>query len=903
MKIETVFVTVILLFCGTVPPSWSATYYVSTTGNDSTGDGSSDNPWRNPQKCVAAGTPLVAGDTCIVRTGTYTDLDGDGIVVRTNTGSPSGTATNPITIRSETRWGAVISIVNAPGGATGNHGFRISFPYYVIDGFDVDGAPVTVEEASHGITFAAGAYGGVARNNKIHHIGRNTCTNNPNWVNVGISIGTGVNDILMEENVIYSVGKRRQGELGCVSSQYQRDHGIYGSGSNHTIRRNVIYDTDRGYPIHYFSTNCTTVTSNLLIEHNTLSGAAPPGAGGNVNGAPQGQIRLACTVNNATIRNNVSHGVSGAAHGFMNAQPGTHTNVTVTGTLTDGLINVWGASLNNVTYTNNVAGSSSLNLVNPAANDFRLLPTSAAIDTGLSAGQAFCGAAPDKGRYEVCAPQSASINTVNIDLTMAGIYFPYTPGGTTGWSVSCSPSCGTLSIANVSVLSNSVLRVEVSGFSGGFCLNTQTITVSYNSSTGTLLDAVGQPVYSFTSFPVTNNCSGSAAPAFPGTPHILYELDGNANDSSGGARHGTQSGGSFVAAKHGQGLQGTLGSAVSVTAPYGSGINPSTQSLTIAFGYFVPAGQTVSDITVFGSSLGTNQRFYVQAKSGTWQIGVQATAVSAATPSDLPVTEGWNHLCLRVDSGADVMTLHKNGVAATSGRGLQSYTSYTLASNIAFGLPSGFAASGAGGGIWDRAVMYTSLESCSSIYDNWEPPASSTTSGYAQVAYKWERVYANNGVPATIGSTNTPIDVVEAGAVALVVQIDRTESNGEPVSIVPRYSYNGGGYNNVLPVGLGADGIGLWGSSTDAGLNNGVATCCISGALTPNHGNTITVAPIERAVTLNQNHSIVYRYIIRVGPTGQTWSIRLYNANGTPLTSYGQTPTLTTIPGQASDGP
>lgn len=912
MKIKRLLVAVLL--CLAASPAWSATYYVSTTGNDAN-DGSSESPWRNPQKCALS--PMTAGDTCIVRSGTYTDHDSNGnvVLISNSVSSPSGTSAAPITIRSEVSYGAIIQVPGTVNG--GNNGFFVSRPYYIIEGFDIDGSGGSnntgTNAAHHGMSIYASNT--TVRNNKIHHISRTLCSTSVYGMD-GIFINSGTADQLIEENTLYTIGRLRGdiSEGGCTLTAgsgglSHHDHGVYSAGvTNLTIRRNVFYDINRGYPAQFYTTGGATHT-NLQMYHNTFAGKAPTSW-------PLSQVLLSGTISGCSIRNNLFYQPHTAP--FRVSGTFTVTNCTIGHNSTD--INeasgpddffVGTAPAAGITLSNNTE-SASLGFVNALCTqsdggcqntDFHLLSTSSAVNAGIDIGNAFCGSTPDRGRYEVCAPQSAAIDTVNVDLTMAGIYFPYTPGGVAGWSVSCSPSCGTLSIANVSALSNSVLRVTVSGFTGGFCLNTQTITVSYNSSTGTLLDAVGQPVYSFTSFPVTNNCSGSAAPALPGTPYILYELDGNVNDSSGGARHGTQSGGSFVAAKHDQGLQGTLGSAVSVTAPYGSGINPSSQSLTIAFGYFVPTGQTGSDITVFGSSLGTNQRFYVQAKSGTWQVGIQATAVSAATPSDLPVTEGWNHLCLRVDSGTDTATLYKNGVAATTGRGLQSYTSYTLASNIAFGLPSGFAASGAGGGIWDRAVMYTSLESCSSIYDNWEPPASSTTSGYAQVAYKWERVYANNGVPATIGSTNTPIDVVEAGAVVLVVQIDRTGSNGEPVSIVPRYSYNGGGYNNVLPVGLGADGIGLWGSSTDAGLNNGVATCCISGALTPNHGNTITVAPIERAVTLNQNHSIVYRYIIRVGQTGQTWSIRLYNANGTPLTSYGQTPTLTTISGQASDGP
>jgi len=47
-----------------------ATYYVRTTGNDTTGDGSTGTPWATPGKAVAAG--LAAGDVVNIGPGTYT---------------------------------------------------------------------------------------------------------------------------------------------------------------------------------------------------------------------------------------------------------------------------------------------------------------------------------------------------------------------------------------------------------------------------------------------------------------------------------------------------------------------------------------------------------------------------------------------------------------------------------------------------------------------------------------------------------------------------------------------------------------------------------------------------------------------------------------------------------------
>ncbi|MBO9610494.1 MAG: carbohydrate-binding cenc domain protein, partial [Paenibacillaceae bacterium] len=66
------------------------TYYVATTGNDTTGNGTIGNPWRTIQKAASL---MAAGDTCIIRAGTYRE---------TVTPANSGTAGNPITFKAYT---------------------------------------------------------------------------------------------------------------------------------------------------------------------------------------------------------------------------------------------------------------------------------------------------------------------------------------------------------------------------------------------------------------------------------------------------------------------------------------------------------------------------------------------------------------------------------------------------------------------------------------------------------------------------------------------------------------------------------------------------------------------------------------------------------------------------------
>ena len=56
-------------------PVYSADYYVSLDGNDNTGDGSEQNPWRTIQYAVNQGIAQTGGDTVIVKDGVYEEMN------------------------------------------------------------------------------------------------------------------------------------------------------------------------------------------------------------------------------------------------------------------------------------------------------------------------------------------------------------------------------------------------------------------------------------------------------------------------------------------------------------------------------------------------------------------------------------------------------------------------------------------------------------------------------------------------------------------------------------------------------------------------------------------------------------------------------------------------------------
>lgn len=387
-------VCTLLILLGTVTAQ-GATYYVATTGSDSN-PGTSVSPWRNPQRCTTS--PIRAGDTCIVRSGTYTDTDGNGAVVwvYNKSTTSSGTASQPITIKSEKPLGAAII---APSNRNG-FGFLIQRPYYNIDGFDISGANNNSRSAAGvGISLTSTATGTKILSNAIHHIGRASCTNSSSAF-AGVQLRS-VSGVVIEQNRIYSIGRRRNGESGCSTNTDNHDHGIYiTGGANTTVRRNVIYDSNRGYPIHVYG----GTTTNLNIYHNTLQGRSPTGK-------PIGQILLSSTIKTANIKNNTS---SDAQYGMIYLYHLGASNVTVSYNLSSASTRFGSAS--GITFSNNIENANPA-FINKSGNDFRLTSSSPVINRGTPSGvPPVRDGKPDDGAYEY-----AEQNNVSSPLTPTGL--------------------------------------------------------------------------------------------------------------------------------------------------------------------------------------------------------------------------------------------------------------------------------------------------------------------------------------------------------------------------------------------------------------------------------------------------------------------------------------------------
>nr|WP_281720213.1 right-handed parallel beta-helix repeat-containing protein [Nitrosomonas nitrosa] len=358
-----------------------ATYYVATTGNDSN-SGTSTSPWRHPQRC--AKSPIKAGDTCIVRSGTYTAPSSKpNVVVYITSTSAAGTSSQPITIKSEKQNGAVIVVPSTSSSL--NAGFYLTRPYYIIQGFDITGGANNGSSVGFvGVSIQSSATGASVRSNIIHHIGRSVCSNS-GYGFAGIYLAA-TSSVVVEENRIYSIGRRRNGESGCSTNKFQHDHGVYlRGGTNVTVRRNVFYDTSRGYPIHAYG----GTVSNLNVYHNTLSGRSPTGK-------PTGQIMLSSTIKTAAIKNNIS---SDAQGGMVHAWSLSGSNISVHSNLSDTLVKS-SSSVSWATFSNNRERTNP-GFINKSSNDFRLTSSSAAINRGTTSGVPVVpDGAPDISAYE-----------------------------------------------------------------------------------------------------------------------------------------------------------------------------------------------------------------------------------------------------------------------------------------------------------------------------------------------------------------------------------------------------------------------------------------------------------------------------------------------------------------------
>jgi hypothetical protein len=744
--------------------------------------------------------------------------------------------------------------------------FSIAASNTTIEGFEIYGFSGT---AINGTVSNLSSI--LIRRNTIHDIGRR-CTSSNQGLN-GIFMGTGTNGLTIEYNYIYNIGRYITGENGCAVGPQRNDHGVYISNnvSNITIAHNLFRNNKSGFSVQLVNGTLT----NAKVLNNTFAPSSPP---------TRGYIVLSGTFTSLQISNNIFH--NGDAGPINLSSPNSFTSSVMKNNLVTndvgGCLFSAGASCTSQPSGTTLADNTfnvSAAFTDTASNDYTLTSSSPAIDAGLNVSLPFNGSAPDKGAFETIGGfSSATVNENNLDVTLSmSLNVPIIPT-TTGWTVRVGGVSRSVTSVNKLTLTDSVVRIT---FSGAVCAGGETWDVSY-AQTGATTDSaliggtLNQELLAFTNQSVTNNC-GDAPPPDPDTPYFHLTLDDGtsgttpttAEDESANNEDGTLTNGpTWVTGKQGSAVQfADLGDDY-IAVAHGSGVNPSTQSLTVCMGVKMDAGLEAATRTYFGSSLGTNQRFFLSNVAGTWSMGIQSSTAAANT--DFTVTAGWHYICVVMNSGTDVATLYVDGVAGTGAQSVKSYTSYTLASDVTFGRASGFGDSVSGGVTIDEPRWYNAALSQANIddlFEIWEQTSPTPTGTYEQKTHKWQRLRKTGAGAAEdftkSGTTNgIEISVVVGGAVGLVTQIDCTVADCDPSGLKLYYTKNGG---TAIPVPdtCASGGVCFYGNTGDSDIVTGTIECCLTGALTETDGSTQFTASAVPLFDIGQDASFVRRSVLK----------------------------------------
>lgn len=867
-----------VLFWLMASPAWSATYYVATDGSNSN-DGLTE---ATPKLTVAHTVSLlVAGDTALVKNGTYNEG-----VIRF---SRSGTASAPITLKNFPGHAPKIVFIQ-PDSPTFDRifiqsasGANVAIGWIVISGLELTGG-------HDGIKYQ-NLHDSEISHNHIHDNGF-----------MGV-LGIGGLRVTFKRNIIHHNGRFAACAAG-TSTLCIQDHGLYVHGQNYVITNNVFY-WHKGFGIQQNGSSTSTYSAsvhagpefagaqNWVVSDNTFAYSEPRGGyviwGGNCDG-----LRLE---NNIFYENAVNTNSSPQGIEFLGA--GGSTGITIKNNHfyasgSGGTAAFGGTEPADIVKTGNVINVSPPSFVNggsnslPTSPDFRLTASS---PVNIALSNEFPNNSTNVvGAFKTIPPPLVAMSGSTMTWNFSSVHG--LDGVTaSGVSVTCTanptacPGSPTVGSVSKKLNTDAIVEGQINGIASDACLANQAWRGRYDGTgTWTELEYVGtypgfrQAVFDTGLILAADNCDGTGTPSPPISPHIHYAADDGSGttvtDDSGNALHGTLVGGSWGTGKTGGGLVFAAQSGHRVDVPWGSGINPTTQSFTVAFGVFIDAADVCLSRTYLGASLGTSQRFYVSMLGCTWRIGIQTS--NDGTASELNVVPGWNFIVLQMDkdtpgAGTGTATLCVNRVCSMSAGGKKTYTSYTLASNVAWGYFPGQTVGGAG--THDEFSLYLSVVDQGDLYDAFNTPPPPVTGTFSQTAVQFQDVFlpSAGGSPRLLDSPNNTKSVVQSGAVAFVAQI---ECNGCAETAFRLESRdNGVGDWAHVPNTETAANTYMWGQGGQEFLNAGVVTTrVLANGCTVVQGSTQLTASQIPSLTLPSSGCTILRYLIRVrsGASGFT---------------------------------
>jgi hypothetical protein len=393
-----------MLLCGA--GARAATYYVATTGSDSSA-GSLTAPFGSIQHGINAAR---AGDTVIVENGTYL-YTGGGMAVTINS---AGSSSAWITLKAQTPGGVIL---DCQLGCHSYINFGGSSAYWIIQGFDIRN---TLES---GLWSNSGGGKNIqVLGNFIHNIG-NHYDSTPYGI-TGVYTDTGGLNWTISGNVFHDVGR-----TAVLTGTH--DHCIYTHGSGMLIVNNIFYNDLNGWFVQTAAGFSGTIANNTFFGPNPYPGKV-------------GQIVLWDADGYGYVRNNVFYNPIGAAISNAGASfpSGCSIDHNIVYSQTSGSLSLVDSMPSGCVQSNNKLNVNPL-LTTPSLPNynFSLMAGSPAIDAGVAIAGVTSdfngvlrpqGAAFDMGAFEyggggaivAAAPAISAVSAAGLSAT----------GATIGWT-------------------------------------------------------------------------------------------------------------------------------------------------------------------------------------------------------------------------------------------------------------------------------------------------------------------------------------------------------------------------------------------------------------------------------------------------------------------------------------